>query len=141
MYKISAPFDPLPMSGRLEAGIQRCVISSRAQSERVGLFHKVREVADVKKKGYDMTVSKLFFFRRFEKDDVDRTIAYAHKLESQTVTLQMYNNKVKDRQHGGASHQQPALRVLLHLRRFSSASPAASLPQSKKHTREAQWGY
>lgn len=74
----------------------------------MGLFHKVREVADVKKKGYDMTVSKLFFFRRFEKDDVDRTIAYAHKLESQTVTLQMYNNKVKDRQHGGASHQQPA---------------------------------
>lgn len=102
------------------------------------LFHKVREAVDVKRKVYDMTVSTLFFFCRFEKDDVDGTVAYSYKLESQTVTLQMYNNEIKDRQHGGASHQQLACVFSLHLRWFSSASPA-SLPQSKEHTCEALW--
>lgn len=63
------------------------MISGRAQSESAVLFHKVREVVDVKKKGHDVTVSKLFFFCRFEKDDVDGTIAYSHKLEPQTVTV------------------------------------------------------
>lgn len=83
------------------------------------LFHKVREVVDVKKKGYDVTVSKLFFFCRFEKDDVDGTIAYSYKLESQTVTLQMYDNEVKDM-------HVLACMFSLHLRWFSSASPASS---------------
>lgn len=83
------------------------------------LFHKVREVVDVKKKGYDVTLSKLFFFCRFEKDDVDGTIAYSHKLEPQTVTLQMYDNEVKDM-------HVLACMLSLHLRWFSSASPASS---------------